>query len=178
MIENLVGRNEKALPLNENDDIKFAKQSWQLKLCHQTQATQQLMGPPHLLAQLDFIFELSLDEEQTCLKVVTKDETIDFHARIHHYLILNLARYRSNDAKAGLDSQQQGWVYPEQLMRDIGLDYSHLNILVHRARKQLSDALDVSDGQSFVERNAGKLRFGASKFKIIKGQQLECELTT
>ncbi len=175
-VERLDWTDEAPIALYENDTIEFAKNTWQLKLNRQAQTTELLDSPALDLAQLDFIFELSLDEEQTHMKVQTPDENIDFKVRIHHYLILNLARYKAADAMAGLDSQQQGWIYPEQLMKDIGVDYSHLNIQVHRARKQLIDTLNINDAQSFVERQAGRLRLGASQFKIIKGEQLECAL--
>ena len=97
--------------------------------------------------------------------------------RSHHYLTLNLARYRARDAQKGLDVSQQGWVYAEQLEKDLGIDSCYMNIQIHRARKQFADALEhLCDVRQLIERKAGKLRFGGTKFQILKGQQLECQL--
>jgi hypothetical protein len=174
-VERLGVKHVEAIALNEGDIIEFAGQSWQLKLSHIAQATEQSVTIRHKLNQLSFTFDLSLDEEHTRLRVETPDENIEFFELSHHYLTLNLARYRAADISAGLDSQHQGWVYPEQLLKGLGVDISHLNIQIHRARKQFSDTVNVLDSQCFLERYAGKLRFGGSQFKIKKGQRIECE---
>ncbi len=176
-IERLVALNTAPITLNENDVVEFGGQSWQLKLGHVETVTRQVELPKQTLNGLDFIFDLSLDEEVTQLKLRTPEQTLDFHIRSHHYLTLNLARYRASDAGKGLDETQQGWVYPEQLTKDLGIDISYLNIQIHRARKQFADQLHNSyDAQHLIQRRAGRLRFGGSLFSVYKGQQLECEL--
>ncbi|MCJ8272569.1 MAG: FHA domain-containing protein, partial [Psychrosphaera sp.] len=162
--------------LNEHDIVEFDGQKWQLRLSHLATPTEQFEPLRHQLDQLNFVFDLSFDEEVTQLRLITPEDTIEFYARSHHYLTLNLARYRACDAQNGIEPQKQGWVYPEQLMKDLGLDVSHLNIQIHRARKQFTDVLHgLCDAQSLIVRQAGKLRFGGSLFSIYKGQQLECE---
>ncbi|NQZ06543.1 MAG: FHA domain-containing protein [Algicola sp.] len=175
-VEVLNRQKVQAVKLNENALIEFSGQSWQLKRCHHTQATIQLAGPQHRLSQLIFMFDLSLDEEQTHLSVEAPDETIDFCIRSHHDLTVNLARYKAADALKGLDSEHQGWRDPQTLLKDLGIDYEHSNIQVFRARKQLAESLNICDAQGFIERHRGKMRFGGSQFKISKGQQIECEL--
>ncbi len=163
-------------PLNEHDVIEFGGQKWQLKLSHLETPTEQFEPLRHQLDELNFVFDLSFDEEVTELRLITPEDTIEFYARSHHYLTLNLARYRASDAQNGIEPQKQGWVYPEQLMKDLGLDISHLNIQIHRARKQFSDVLHgLCDAQSLIVRQAGKLRFGGSLFSVYKGHKLECE---
>lgn len=178
-IERLTGKQETdKVVLNDNDVIEFHQQKWQLKLSHDAVDTKPLHLALYALDKLHFIFNLSLDEEETQLSLQTPDKLIDFYVRSHHYLTLNLARYRALDADKGLDSQLQGWVYPEQLMQDLGIDISHLNIQIHRVRKQLADALhDSCNVQGLIERQSGKLRFGGSVFTIYKGQQLECAVS-
>ena len=162
--------------LSENDIIAIKDQKWRLFTCRLAEQTQQAKGPQYSLAQLKFIFDLSLDEEHTKLAVHAPDTDIDLDTRIHHYLTLNLARSKNQDADKGLALDHQGWLYPQQLMKDLGVDYCHLNILIHRARKQFSDAINVCDSHSFIERHNGKLRFGGLKFQIKKDSQIECEL--
>ena len=162
--------------LNENDTLNIAGKYWQLKLSHFEAQTDKLDNQLEDFTKLNFIFELSQDEEVTELRLQTPNDVVDFYARSHHYLTLNLARYRIADAQKGLEQQQQGWVHPEILARDLGLDLSHLNIQIHRARKQFADALDHKfNAQQMIERHAGKLRFGGSEFKIYKGHQLESQ---
>lgn len=173
-IETVNDTNQSLRTLNENDFVEFANQQWQLRLSHLESPTEQLPGALHSPDKLDFIFELSLDEESTQLKLVTPDETIDFYIRSHHYLTLSLARYRALDAMRGLDEKNQGWVYTEQLAKDLGIDVGHLNIQIHRARKQFVDTLSKNLGSEYlIQRQAGKIRFGSASFEIYKGQKIE-----
>lgn len=160
--------------LNEHDTVRFNGGTWRLQLSHLETATELLQDQPLSLDELDFVFNLSQDEEITELRIQTSQGLIDLSARNHHYLTLHLARQRVADIDMGLDQQTQGWVQTQQLSRDMGMDINHLNIQVHRARKQLSDKLNIIDGHYLIQRQAGKLRFGATFFKIYKNHQLEC----
>jgi hypothetical protein len=120
----------------------------------------------------EFIFNMSLDEETTQLEL-HHQQTLDLAVRSHHYLLLQLARHRAEDAERGLDNKSQGWVYADQLAAELGLDNTHMNIQIFRARKQLVDALpDALGQQCLLERRGGKIRFGCEKFKIFKGEKL------
>jgi hypothetical protein len=91
--------------------------------------------------ELTFIFSLSQDEESTDLRLQSKTLCIDFEIRSHHYLTALLARYRNQDNQNRIDEHLQGWVSIEKLTTDLGLTESHVNIQIHRARKQLADKL-------------------------------------
>ncbi|WDE03504.1 FHA domain-containing protein [Thalassomonas viridans] len=160
--------------VNEHDIITFAGQKWRLQLSHLEKSTELLSNNEEKINQLSFTFNLTPDEEETQLKLHHQGKTTDFQVRSHHYLTLNLARYRVIDIQKGLAPELQGWVYPEQLAKDIGLSISHLNIQIHRARKQFVDALiNISDAEDIIQRQSGKIRFGGSVFRIYKGQHLE-----
>ncbi|WDE00931.1 FHA domain-containing protein [Thalassomonas actiniarum] len=164
--------------VNEHDIISFAGQEWRLHLSHLETSTELLSNSEEKINQLSFTFNLTLDEEETQVKMHHQGKTTDFQVRSHHYLTLNLARYRVADAQKGLEPALQGWVYPEQLAKDIGLSISHLNIQIHRARKQFVDALtNISDAEDLIQRQSGKIRFGGSVFTIYKGQHLEATLS-
>lgn len=175
-VESVDKEDSQTILLDDNAIIELEQQCWRLWRCREELQTKQLSGPQFGLAQLAFDFDLSLDEEETHLVVQTPDGKVNLAIRSHHYLVLNLARYRAADSLKGIGSNNQGWVSHHQVMKDLGIDYCHLNILVHRARKQFCDALNVCDAQSFIERHYGKLRFGGSRFKISKDLQVECEL--
>lgn len=128
------------------------------------------------LNDYQFIFHLSQDEETTHLELQLQ-QTLDFGIRTHHYLLLQLARHRIEDAARGLDAESQGWVYVDQLGAELGLDSTHMNIQIFRARKQLSDFLPNLLGQQLlIERRGGRLRFGCEKLTIYKGATLTSSL--
>lgn len=156
--------------LSDGDLVAFSACRWQLVRAH-------IYGPTEVKSVLhvndfEFVFHLSLDEETTQLEL-HKQQVFDLSVRTHHYLLLQLARHRSEDAARGLDSKSQGWVYADQLAAELGLDSTHMNIQIFRARKQLADALPIALGkQCLIERRGGKIRFGCEKFTIYKGDQL------
>jgi hypothetical protein len=127
------------------------------------------------LVDVEFVFSLSLDEETTQLELhqPKQKQTIDLGVRSHHYLLLQLARHRANDIERGLDAKSQGWIYADHLAAELGLDITHMNIQIFRARKQFVDNLpETVDHESLLERRGGKIRFGGVKFKIYKGATL------
>ena len=158
----------------DGDQLEFAGGRWQF-------VQVQIYGPTEAkssrhLNDYTFIFHLSLDEETTQLELHYQ-QTLDFGVRTHHYLLLQLARHRIEDAERGLDSESQGWIYADQLAAELGLDITHLNIQIFRARKQLADTLPTVLGQqSLIERRGGKLRFGCDKVTVYKGARLNLSL--
>ncbi|AQT60802.1 FHA domain-containing protein [Cellvibrio sp. PSBB023] len=156
--------------LNDGDLVQFASGHWQF-------VRAQIYGPTEVksarhINDFEFVFNMSLDEETTQLEL-HQQQVLDLAVRTHHYLLLQLARHRCEDAARGLDSKSQGWVYAEQLAAELGLDSTHMNIQIFRARKQLADVLpDALGQQCLLERRGGKIRFGCEKFKIYKGDQL------
>lgn len=168
--EPLHQQHEEPIELNDGDLVQFADSHWQFMRA-------QIYGPTEAKASrhindYEFIFNMSLDEETTQLEL-HHQQTLDLAVRTHHYLLLQLARHRAEDATRGLDSKSQGWVYADQLAAELGLDSTHMNIQIFRARKQLADTLpDALGQQCLLERRGGKIRFGCEKFKIYKGDKL------
>lgn len=168
--EPLHQQGEDPIALNHGDLVQFGDSHWRF-------VRAQIYGPTEArrsrhINDYEFIFNLSLDEETTQLEL-RNQQILDLAVRTHHYLLLQLARHRAADAARGLDSKSQGWVYAEQLAAELGVDGTHMNIQIFRARKQMADLLpDVLGLQCLLERRGGKIRFGCDKFKIFKGDQL------
>lgn len=163
--------------LNDNDYVVFGNQKWQLKLSHLEKKTELQYTTEYSINDLAFTFDLSLNEESTKLKVKTPEKIIDLQARSHHYLTLNLARYRALDAKKGIISANQGWVNTGRLIKDLGVDMTYLNIQIYRTRKQFSDCFtDVENVENIIERQLRQVRFAGASFEIFKGHQLEIAL--
>jgi hypothetical protein len=163
--------NEPEQPeLNHGDLVQFGNSHWQFVRAHIYGPTEAKVA--RQLNDYEFIFNLSLDEETTQLEL-RHQQTLDLSVRTHHYLLLQLARHRAEDAARELDSKSQGWVYADQLAAELGLDGTHMNIQIFRARKQMADCLPDAKGQQcLLERRGGRIRFGCDKFKIYKGDTL------
>lgn len=175
--EKISDSNHKGQLLEDNDIISFSGRDWHLKLNNIDVATENLGANQLNIGDLEFNFFCSLDEENIELKINTPARTSELGIRIHHYLTMSLARIRAQDAEQGLDELSQGWIYTEQLACNLGIDISHLNIQIHRARKQFITSLDsVINSNTLIQRRPGELRFGGGFFKIYKGKNLECHL--
>jgi len=146
---------------------------WTVFLAETADATELHPEGDAQLSEFEFVFDLSLDEENTELRLLGKDQILDLGERSHHYLLLHLARWRAVEAARGLDQKSQGWIQSDQLTRDIGVEMPHINILIYRAKQQLAQYVDHSmDLNELVERGRGRMRFGCPRFKIYKGQSL------
>ncbi|KZN30835.1 FHA domain-containing protein [Pseudoalteromonas luteoviolacea] len=128
---------------------------------------------------LSLNFSVSLDEEKTDLSLHVEGEEIDLGSRSHHYLMLLLARIRIEDKQSGLDPESQGWIYREDLAKKLGVQMNHMNIMVHRARKQLSEASPEKAPEAgyILETNNGQIRMNCQDITILKGAQLETRIS-
>jgi len=152
-------------------------QQWKIFLAECENATELYPLAENQLDDFEFVFDLSLDEENTILRLERQQQTLDMGERTHHYLLLHLARIRAMAAQHGLDQNTEGWIANDQLSKDLGMDMAHINILIFRARKQFAESSDVSlESEHLVERGKGRLRFGCPRFKIYKGQQLAYQM--
>lgn len=162
--------------LHSGEIIELAGQSWQLLRADVYGPTEARARHNQGLGDFEFIFDLSQDEESTHLTLALAEQQIDLGIRSHHYLLLQLARHRCMDCEQGIAEAERGWLYTEQLMKELGLDETHINIQIFRARKQFSDALpNVNIQHDLIERRGGKLRLGCDKAVMYKGGHLTCQ---
>ena len=121
------------------------------------------------------VMRLSLDEEHASLEVTDGAARADLGERSHHYCLATLARRRMADQERGLEPGAQGWLGSAELSRMLGMEPTHLNIQIFRAREQLMTALPGVDAVSrLIERRRGELRIGDLPFEIYRGDRLEC----
>ncbi len=160
-------------PLRHQQRLETGAQAWRVFLADSANATELVPASGERLDTFQFLYDLSLDEEITRLRLQRGNQAIDLGERSHHYLLLQLARHRAEEAAEGLDNKSQGWVDTDLLARELGVDVSHLNILIFRARKQIAEKLPANiDPEPLVERRKGQVRFGCPNFSIFKGEQL------
>ena len=171
--EFLVDTDGSAYPVVNSDLLFFANQKWQLKLIPLTENTVLMAKAKLSVHQIKYRFNLSLDEESTELTVTTDDEKFSLANKAHHYLTLSLARHRDEDAKKGIDEDNQGWRLPEVLTKELGCDITLFNTHVCRAKQQFRDMLDgACDGDELIERKGKKIRFAGVYYRIYKGNEL------
>jgi len=121
------------------------------------------------------VMRLSLDEEHASLEVKDGVARTDLGERSHHYCLATLARRRMADQERGLEPGAQGWLASAELSRMLGVETTHLNIQIFRAREQLMTALPGVPALSrLIERRRGELRIGEMPFEIYRGDRLEC----
>lgn len=175
-VEELTSNKKAARPLQNKEWLQIGDHRWQLRLAHEDMPTLKM---EHDLALCDIrlTFYVSLDEESTKLLISTPENIYDLQVRVHHYLALQLARHKLQDIGEGYDRSEQGWVYTETLAKELGMDITHLNIQIHRARKQVCETVGLNNSSfDFIQRRAGKVRIGCPHITIFKGEKLE--LTT
>lgn len=130
-------------------------------------------------SRLDLHFEVTRDEEWASLSVTRDGHCLEFGQRMHHYCLVTLARRRVADAMAGLPESNHGWLTRDELRGMLGVDSSHLNVLIFRARQQWSTAIAVWDERSPVlEQRRGSLRLASLPFMIRRGGIVESRYCT
>ena len=124
-------------------------------------------------ASIQSVFQVSQNEEHVSLKLKVNELEIDLKQRIHHYLLLMLARKRIQDKSQGFGPDEQGWLDKGELCHAVGLNESHLNIQIHRFRKQLSMALPIDVNlPKIIDKRHGQIRFDSSDIRICGGFQM------
>jgi pSer/pThr/pTyr-binding forkhead associated (FHA) protein len=161
-VEDLI-QGQEIGPYEHNDIIQMNQKQWRFFLIAQDDATAEIYINQASLEDVIFRFDLSQDEESANLTLITDGSTLELGERSHHYLLVHLLRYRI------LNDYQAGWLDNHLLMKELGLEETHLNIQIFRARKQVATALPNMTGHSkFIERRRGALRLGIRNFEIYK----------
>jgi hypothetical protein len=143
----------------------LARRDSTLKLAAPTQA-----GAPE--QRIDFA--VSQNEEHVCAVLHTRGGKVNLGERAHHYCLTTLARARFADMQTGYDGISQGWIEMAALARMLGIDTTHVNVQIHRARAQFA-ALPGTGALELVERRRGSVRFGNVGFRVFRGEHLECQ---
>lgn len=145
--------------------LTVAGQSWRLHLPDQSRTTEAAGPTAPTLHSVRFVFDVSRDQEDVRLTLEHGTERWDLGARAHHWTLLLLAKTRDEDADP--DPSEQGWLYGEELARQVRLTEGTLSVYIFRARQQIA-ACGIEGAQGLVERRkpTRQLRFGGHKVLI------------
>lgn len=165
--------------MHDGDIIRHGEKMWRFSSADPIDSTKiELTSDEAAEQSVIFDFKVSRDEEHVFLDITVKGKKRSLGERVHHYLLLTLARKREQDSNLGLDPATQGWIDLEDLSSMLGIDRAHLNIQIFRARKQVSHAIEEIDHlPSVFERRSGSIRFGFTQFSITRGSEVEVKLS-
>jgi hypothetical protein len=147
--------------------LSVCGQPWKLHLV-EAQSTLAVSDPGTLMGSACLRFIVSADEENVDVELVWPEDMLELPPSVHWYIPLLLARARAADRDAGeLPPRERGWVYRDDLCKQLRTTPQKLNVDIHRLRRLLSKAR-VSDGSSLVERRAAtaQIRLGVARFQI------------
>ncbi|MGC4092583.1 MAG: hypothetical protein QM756_32825 [Polyangiaceae bacterium] len=136
-------------------------------------ASPEILGPSSssLMSSSDtpvaLRFTVSRDEEHVELRAVHGDLVVDLGARQHNYLLLTLARARRDDEKNGFADAACGWIHQEDLLSQLHISSTQLNIDVFRIRQHFA-RVGLPGVVNVIERRPRnkQLRLGFALFEI------------
>ena len=147
------------VPVCDRQIVLTHQQTWTLYLPDVLPATADQATHPRC-AELALRFQVSADEEHVHLSAMHPGGVLDLGARVHHYLLLTLARARLKDRSDGHSESDEGWLDQERLAARLGLSTNAFYVQTCRARAQLAEA-GVLDAHGLLERRTGgQLRIG------------------
>lgn len=146
-------------PVHDGEVLRANEALWQLCLPHEVEGTPRI-DPGPTLASVGFCFVVSPDEETVELELEYRGRRQRIDAREHGYVLLTLARARSEESQSS--PGERGWLDRDQLLDMLRMDVNMLDVAVYRARRQLA-ALGVVDAHRVVEVRRGLRRFGSDR---------------
>lgn len=152
-------------PLRHGAEITAGGRTWTLELPSVLLPTREAERPDDP-SELSLVVYVSRDEEHIELALSVGGRTWRLPHRAHGYLVLTLARARTN-ADPSLPASEQGWLYHDELADGLGLPGAHFNMAVFRVRQQLKDA-GVPGAEAVLERRrgSGQIRLAVGKVSV------------
>jgi len=114
-------------------------------------------------------FDISLNEENVNLTTCYKGESSDAGYKAHHQLLLSLARRYFEDRDQNIPLRDRGWLATELLLKYMGIESNHLNILIYRSRKAFES---IGFPYPPIARRHGEIRLIACDINLQKGDEV------
>lgn len=151
--------------------VRVAGEDWQILLppraVGSALATTWDLSAHNSIEAVGLTLAVSQDEEHIDAFVRIGAARQPLTPRVHHHLLLLLARARLSDVRAGAHRGEQGWVYADELCRQLRLRPGTLNLHMLRARRQLAAAGVVGVGRLFERRRlSGQVRLQLSDVEV------------
>lgn len=150
-------RDDETARIRDGQVIEIDGVQWTLEVPPPTPAgdTAATMGPEGGIKSIDTLSRMTLavsrDEETVEVRLDFLGDPLNMPNRSFNYLLVVLARARERDAAEGEPAAEQGWMYREDVCREIAVDPERLNVEIYRCRKMLAK-LGVDGAARFFER--------------------------
>ncbi len=119
------------------------------------QMTAEIRELPSIMDSFDgrgLDLAVSADEEYIEVTVRLGARTHAIPPRVHHELLLALARQRLADRAEGIADSEQGWVYTSDLRKMLGVSANQFYVMSHRCKREL-EQLGI-DGALILEKRS------------------------
>ncbi|MCA9714355.1 MAG: FHA domain-containing protein [Myxococcales bacterium] len=150
-------------PVHDQEVVEAGGIPWRLYLPIVLARTSQAEAEPASSPGLALRFAVSRDEEFVELTVARGDESARLEPRTFHYMLLTLARLRRDDQETS--ARERGWIYVDDLAKQIGIDARTVNVYLMRARRQLGE-VGVPPAALIERRPGARLRMGSLPVSI------------
>lgn len=146
-------------PVLDLDVVVVAGARWRLYLPTLIAPTVAAAAP------LALQFDVSSDEEQVTVHVVSGGRTTTLPPRSHHYLLLTLARLRASEQDH--PPTERGWVTRDVLARALRCDPTTVNVQLHRLRQDLGrQGIEGATTLLEVRARTGQVRVGTDQLTV------------
>ena len=152
-------------PVRDAQELVVDGQTWRLSLPVSLDSTLEARRAPVPAVDLSLHFGVSRDEEHVEVTVRVGPVSHKLPPRVHHYLLLTLARARMNDKDE--PEGEQGWLTMPDLLKMLRQSANQLYVSLHRIRKEF-EAILGPEGFEPVERRptCHQVRIGILKLSF------------
>ncbi|WP_444893565.1 FHA domain-containing protein [Microbulbifer sp. TRSA001] len=163
-----IEQGELVKPLRGGDRLYLSGQPWVFypnDMVLETQAYQIQDSKD----ELHLFFGVSLNEENVQLVTSCRKIEKDMGYKVHHQLLVILARRLISDVNSGFPLRDSGWIATDLLLRELRIEAAYLNILIYRSRTAFERA---GIKHPPIDRRQGELRLRPCRVSIQKGEEL------
>lgn len=153
-------------PVADDQTVVVDNEPWRLRT--EAPVVETYQSSSAAISELQLHFKVSADEEHVEIKAELAGHAMIVPSRVHHYLLLTLARQRLGEMQRDPHATAtHGWIHPEQLCRMLRKSAMHLNVEIYRARQQFAE-LGFAGAVKIIERrrDTGEVRLGCSSLTV------------
>jgi hypothetical protein len=156
-----------AMAVADGQTFEVGGHQWRFACPQVVAPTETSEQPRTLIAHATLKLGVSRDEEHVEVTVEIAGKRRELGSRAHSELLLVLARHFLADREQGLPESACGWVYVEDLERELATSAAQINIDIFRARRQFG-ALGLADSSEIVQRRprTRQLRIGITQLAV------------
>lgn len=139
-------------------------------LQNQTDAVTNVNAEEYFNSAPSAVFVVSQNEEHVSLTLRHGRHHIELGNKVHHYLLLLLARKWLADKKDAVRNTECGWLDKNILCKELLTTEQYMNILIFRHRQHLTSKLsEDSLFPPILERRLGEIRLNCSAIRVEGG---------